>query len=47
MRDFENNENEEKKASGVDVEYTEIDKALEDIKGRIAEVNEVQEREGE
>jgi len=38
VTDFENKENEEKKASGVDVEYTEIDKALDDIKGRIAEV---------
>ena len=47
LRDFEKKENEEKMASGVDVEYTEIDKALEDIKVRIAEVDEVQEREKE
>lgn len=42
---FEKKENEEKKACGVDVQYTEIDKALEDIKGRIVEVDKVQERE--
>ena len=45
LKDFEKKENEENMASGVDVEYSDIDKALEDIKGRIAEVDEEQERE--
>ena len=33
IKDFNKNENEEEKASGVEVEYTEIHRALEDIKG--------------
>jgi hypothetical protein len=40
MEDFERKEKE--KASGVDVEYTQIDQALQDIKERIAEVQEEQ-----
>lgn len=46
-RDFEKKVKEEKMGSGIDVEYTEIDKALEDIKSRIAKVDEVQERDRE
>jgi hypothetical protein len=47
LKDYKKKENEEKRASGVDVEYSEIDKALEDINGRIAEVVEAQERKRE
>lgn len=42
MEEFERKEKEEEKASGVDVEYTPIDQALQDIKERIAEVQEEQ-----
>ena len=42
MSDFEKKESEERVASGVEVEYTETDRALQDIKERIAEVNEEQ-----
>ena len=44
MEDFVKKDNEEERASGVDVEYTDIDKALQDIKERIAEVQEEQVR---
>ena len=42
MKDFEEKENEERRASGVDTDYSDIDKALQDIKDRIAEVEEEQ-----
>ena len=40
MKDFEGKEIEERRASGVDVDYSDIGKALQDIKERIAEVEE-------
>ena len=47
MKDFLKKESEEKKQSGVDVEYGELDQSLQDMKGqeRIAEFEEL--REGE
>lgn len=45
MKDFLKKENEEKKQSGVDVEYGELDQTLQDIKERMAEFEEL--REGE
>ena len=40
MKDFEEKENKERRASGVDADYSDIDKALQDIKDRISEVEE-------
>ena len=45
MKDFLKKESEEKKQSGVDVEYGELDQSLQDIKERMAEFEEL--REGE
>lgn len=45
MRDFLKKESEEKKQSGVEVEYGELDQTLQDIKERMAEFEEL--REGE
>ena len=41
MKDYEKKQREEKGASGVSVQYSGIYRSLEDIKGRIAEINEV------
>ena len=45
MKDYEKKQREEKGASGVSVQYSGIYRSLEDIKGRIAEINEVQQVE--
>ena len=45
MKDYEKKTNREKGASGVSVQYSGIYRSLEDIKGRIAEINEVQQVE--
>ena len=47
MKDYEKKEREEKGASGVSVQYSGIHRSLEDIKGRIAELNEVQQVESQ
>ena len=44
-KDYEKKEGEGKGASGVSVQYSGIHRSLEDIKGRIAELNEVQQVE--
>ena len=44
-KDFLKKESEEKKQSGVDVKYGELDQSLQDIKERMAEFDEL--REGE
>ena len=43
MKDFLKKESEEKKQSGVDVEYGELDQSLQDIKERMAEFEELRE----
>ena len=47
MKDYEKKERMEKGASGVSVQYNGIHRSLEDIKGRIAELNEVQQIESQ
>ena len=49
MKDYEKKEKERegKGASGVSVQYSGIHRSLEDIKGRIAELNEVQQVESQ
>ena len=45
MKDYEKKGREEKRASGVSVQYTGIQRSLEDIKCRTFELNEVQQVE--
>ena len=45
MKDYEKKQRGEKEASGVSVQYSGIYRSLEVIKGRIAEINEVQQVE--
>ena len=45
MKDFLKKESDEKKQSGVDIEYGELDQSLQDIKERMAKVEEL--RDGE
>lgn len=47
MKEYEKKEKEEKGASGVSVQYSDIHRSLEDIKGRIAELNEAQQIESQ
>lgn len=47
MRDYEKKEGEEKGTSGASLQYSGIHRSLQDIKGRIAELNEVQQVESQ
>ena len=47
MKDYGRKEREERRASGVSVQYTGIHRSLEDIKCRIVKLNEVQQVESQ